>query len=277
MKWGIADRSAYKAIQMEKEWQQTGEVDQLSLAEALSLSERAINWAPKHPDYLDLNARMLIMNYLFTRQPSVAESARQQLLDSRQIRPAWPGNWATYIELKHHLGEADPELSGAIVEAASYGPWEPALVQAITRAGTATYGTLTPEAQDVVVSTISRGLSSPVARLPVRTRVLVEREAQGWTTELVQQLIGLLIEESWTRKSKLARSQLALTLWPLMSRSQKDSITIHLAVAIQGEEGSQVLRALRPSSQLIAVCTQLPRTQQYQRLCSRALKQKTRL
>ncbi|MBT5442678.1 MAG: hypothetical protein HOK91_07805 [Gammaproteobacteria bacterium] len=266
---GIADGHAYDAKQLEKQWKKQDNFSQAVLADAITLSEAAVHWAPDHPDYLDQLSRYLTLRYLIDKDQGTAERVRALLLHARTIRPGWPGNWAAYIDIKHYTGKADADLGNAIVQGAHFGPWDPATIQAITQAGTANWKVLTPEAKNVVSQTIKRGLASPVPGLPMRTAKLTERGVSGWTIEFTQALTQTLVDEEWRRANAGAYIRLTLTLWPLLSNQQGDLLLVKM---MSKSSANNLLKLARDSGRLAFICPRLPRTPRFNKLCASALK-----
>jgi len=74
---GIADGHAYDAKQLEKQWKKQDNFSQAVLADAITLSEAAVHWAPDHPDYLDQLSRYLTLRYLIDKDQGTAERVRR--------------------------------------------------------------------------------------------------------------------------------------------------------------------------------------------------------
>lgn len=267
---GIADGYGHDAKQLESRLKEEDFEHTDDLNKAINLSRTAVDWAPTHPDYRDLLARLLTIRYIIDNRPATADEAKTHLLTSRSARPESARNWSAFANLKHQMGEADDEFSAAIVAATRLGPWEADTLQTVTRVGVANYRSLSAEAQSAVVDNIIRGLASKTRRLPNRIADLTVQEAQGWTVDLVQALTGALIGESWEPHSMLAKTQLSMAFWPVLSADQKDNLAVKIAAASSGSYGAAILDQLAKSGNLPYLCPRLPRVERVRRICARA-------
>lgn len=266
--WGVADRYSYEARQIEKQWKKE-RVTRDSLAAAITKAEKAVEWAPDNPSYRDQLAHFLTMQYLLDRQANIAEVAKKHLLHSRSIRPKSPDNWASYIELKHYLGEADQELSNAIINAVAAGPWEPSVLQAVTTAGVTHFETLTEPAQSATVDNIQRGLTSSIPGMPSQTLGIIESAAARWTLPFTEHVIDMLVNEPWQFRSEPAKTKLSLLLWPLLAERQRGFLMTKIAGALESQRGNALIREVGASGQLPLICLYLPRIPKFDRPCAR--------
>ena len=266
--WGVADRYSYEARQIEKLWKEE-RVTRNSLAAAITEAKNAVEWAPDNPSYRDQLAHFLTMQYLMDRQADTAEQAKKHLLHSRSIRPKSPDNWASYIELKHYLGEADQALSEAITNAVAAGPWEPSVLQAVTTAGVTHFEALTSPAQSATIENIQRGLTSNIPRMPTKIVDVIEGAAAEWTVPFTEQLIDLLVNEPWQFRSEPAKTKLSLLFWPLLGERQRGILMAKIAGALESQRGNALIREVGASGQLPLICLYLPRIPKFARPCAR--------
>ncbi|MBT4161653.1 MAG: hypothetical protein HOC70_04960 [Gammaproteobacteria bacterium] len=269
--WGIADRYAYDARQLEKQWKKNDNFSQAVLQEAITGTKSAVKRAPDHPEYRDQLARLLILQLLMDRKPSVGEEAKEHLLHSRKIRPYWGSNWASHAELKHYLREIDDDLFQAIEKATRHGPWEAAVLQAITRVGVANYSSLPVSTQGTVIANIDRGLKSPVPSMPARILVVMEQEYKGWTLEFTSALAEMLTTGNWVRRSYAVNIKLSYRLWPLLTQAQRKLIVTQTVTAIVDSNGTGLLNLTKRAGKLTMICPRLPREDRFRRICRKAL------
>lgn len=266
--WGVADRYSYEARQIEKLWKEE-RVTRDSLAAAITEAKNAVEWAPDNSSYRDQLAHFLTMRYLMDRRADTAEQAKKHLLQSRSIRPKSPDNWASYIELKHYLGEADQALSEAITNAVAAGPWEPSVLQAVTTAGVTHFEALTSPAQSATIENIQRGLTSNIPRMPTKIVDVIEGAAAEWTVPFTEQLIDLLVNEPWQFRSEPAKTKLSLLFWPLLGERQRSILMAKIAGALESQRGNALIREVGASGQLPLICLYLPRIPKFARPCAR--------
>lgn len=267
LSYGIADRYAYDAKQIEKSWGEKDGFNRETLQTAIDKTETALNWHPNHPDYLDRSARLLLLDHIYTKNRATVELARTRLMTSRIIRPGWPGNWAVYLDLKDRMKESDQGLSNAIIESARIGPWEPSTLQAVTRVGVANYKSLSVTAKRAVDQSIQNGLDSRVPGLPNAINKLITQEADNWTLELTQSMIEILTTGDWSPSSTGAKTALSLTLWPLANSLEKHVMVVNIAGAVTNHRGDSLLRQVRAAGKLHLLCPRLPRMARFDRQC----------
>ena len=272
---GVADRYAYQSKEIIEQWQRGSSFDRESLGEALALADRALAWAPDHPDYLDRGARLLMYQARIADDPAGLEQARAHLLHSRNLRPTWPGNWALYIELKDLLHEVDKDLSDSLVRAGQVSAWDPALLQAMTTVGVSHLAGLSPAARQAVLEGVIRGLKSPVGPLPSRMVELLQLSAQGWTIALTRKLSAFLVDNDWRTADAAAYTKLGLILWPLLQPTEKQIIASKIADAVRvgGNRVVQVIKADASAGAALQICIHLPGGRQLHRICKNPLAQ----
>lgn len=265
LKHGLADRHAHNAKQLEKAWREQGNVDHQSLLDALAHLEDALELAPTHPEYLDHSARLLTLKYIFTKDEADAGLARARISASREVRPRWPGNWAAEIQLMIQDDSPPEAISVAIENTMRYGPFDPAAIQAVVRAGTIDFASLSEPAQAATLQAIKNGLNSRVTGLPNRTVQLAGFNRTSWPPELATAQMTLLIEKPWHPDSYAARLELVLLSWPFADNQQRNQAAAQIAVAIN--EQGRLLRQLRGYHHLPSLCPRLPRTEPIRKLC----------
>ena len=266
---GVADYHAYQSKEMIEQWQRGSSFNQESLGEALTLAGKALAWAPKHPDYLDRMALLLIYQAPIANDPARLEQARAHLLHSRNIRPGWPGNQALYIRLKSLLGEIDKDLSDSLVRAGEIGPWDPSVLQAMAAVGVKHLAQLTPAARQAVREGVIRGLRSPVRHLAPRMTELLRLNVQGWTPELTREVSTFLATGNWRARNAVAFTKLGLLLWPLLQPTEQQAIAAKIAAAVR-TRGNRVVRVIRTDASAKAalhICVHLPRERQPRGFC----------
>ena len=278
LSWGLADRYAFDAAKFLKAWQGGKELTTVDLEAALTQTRKAINWAPDHPDYRDQMAQLLLITYQVSKNRDHIEEARNHLLHSRSVRPYWPKNWAAYTELKQYLGEVDADMQAALRAATQYGPWEARVLQIVTKIGVANFSSLDAETQQAVMGNIKRGLESPVRGVPRRIASHIEEGVSGWTLGFTTALLVHLSETDWQRRSFDVKTDLALLLWPLSTKSQQEKLTVQIVTAITNGGGNRLLKKVTDSGQLLQICPRLPREQRYRNLCNnnKTIKQQAR-
>ena len=269
LNWGLADRNAHQAARLMKQWRTGETANAATLAEAIRLTRLAVSQAGDNPDYRDQLATLLTRPFLLERSPELGLEAKQHLLHSRQIRPCWGKNWATYVELKHYLKEVDDDLFKAIEQATRCGPFEPAVLQSVTLVGVAHFGDLPSVTQQAVITNIGRGLDSLTGGLPSRTLKLTEQGYASWTLPFTERLIHLLAEKNWQPRSFTAKTRLALRLWPLMTQAQKHLIIPRMAAAVASSRNNRLLNLIRAEGKLAIICPYLPRNKTQRRYCGK--------
>ncbi len=268
--WGIADRNYYNARLVMDSWRDGISLTDENLAAALEYSDRAVRLAPSHPVYRDQLARLLTLRYLRTKQPADLETAESHLIASRSVRPASATNWSYYIDLLHFSDRNGPELGTAIIAGVNSGPWEPLMLQAVSRAGVAALPTLNESAQQAVTENVLRGLVSPIPQLPVRTASQVLEHAQGWTPGFVDALANHLSANWSTSGSAMfANTRLSLVLWPILTTQHRQLVRVQLANAILTSKDRRIFKAIVDENKLPIVCPYLPRKQPYIRHCKK--------
>jgi len=264
----MADRAAYAANKVIEQWENSENRPRDMLTVAVDGTREAVVRAPNNPAYRDQLAKLLIYQFILDDDRSLGKEAKQHLLHSRSIRPQWPGNWAAYIELKYFLDETDPDLYKAIVQATNYGPWEPAVLQTVTRVGIARFKSMTPEAQTAVIANIQRGLTSRVRRVPDRIVSIMKQEVKGWTVALTQQIIIHLVSEAWPTHAHAAHVRLVLMWWPLLNSTQRQVLSIRMADAVSQSRGSTLIMQVKKAGRLPQLCPMLPR-KRFQPFCTK--------
>ena len=102
--------------------------------------QRALQWFPANPDYLDLAGQL---RELSANQPGVVGAERRALLHAAadyyrraiSVRPLWPYSWASLLGVKDRLGEVDGEFHLALARSDELGPWEPQVQLQLLEAG----------------------------------------------------------------------------------------------------------------------------------------------
>lgn len=170
--WGVADIAAFRARVWVEAWShqvqqaavkgQAYDPDPDDWEAARAAGERAVRLAPLSADYREGLARVYASRYLSTADGAAIalpfqEQALQQYRESIRLRPTWPYSYIALAQTLSRMNRFDAEFDRSLHMAIHYGPWEPAIMLAMTDMALDDLPRLSPEARQLVLDTLRRG------------------------------------------------------------------------------------------------------------------------
>ena len=266
--FGTADEFAAEARSVLRTLQRTGQFDPVQLDRGIEFNELAVQRAPDHAGYRAQLAQLLTIKFLLVRDKGIATDALDHIDHGLQISPRSIDNWVAMAELKHYLNEPDSELSEAILQATTHGPWEARVLQGITRAGVPHFQDLSQQAQVALMRNISRGFRSPIEGVPDRMPIIIREASSEWTLEFTKQLKHMLVTDEWLPHVAHVFAQQAFMIWPLLDTHERRVVVTRTAAALTERSDRRIIMLLRQSQNLSMICPYLPRKRRLQKLCS---------
>lgn len=170
--WGLADLAAFRARAWVEAWghlaqqatvkQQAYDPLPQDWEEARADGERAVRLAPFSADYREGLARVYASRYLSTEDGAAIalpfqERAVAQYRESIRLRPTWPYSYIALAQTLARMNRFDAEFEYSLRMALHYGPWEPAIMLAMTDMALDDLPRLSPAARQLVLDTVLRG------------------------------------------------------------------------------------------------------------------------
>ncbi|MGH1373377.1 MAG: hypothetical protein ACRBBW_15160 [Cellvibrionaceae bacterium] len=147
----LADINAHQATRLERRWEQSGSVPNLSqLMAARASLEFAEQLSFDHPDYLQALGRLSSWHFFVEGVAPSDVETRKGLTSFRAaltVRPYWAYGWSELLLLKAQLGEVDEEFSSAFDAVLSTGVSEPKALLNLVNAGLGSWSLLEEDQQ----------------------------------------------------------------------------------------------------------------------------------
>ena len=269
LRWGLADWHADIAYVEMQGWAKEGVTEESwNLVHDEMIA--ALQLDPTHPTYLHRLGRLSIVRMSMKRDQK-AELGREgldYLERSLQVRNQWPLTWSSLAMLKHRLGEHDARFNEAIVNATTYGPWEPGVHAQITGVGVGAWNDLSEVARTALMGNIDRGLRSPVSGAPGAVVGAIRSNIPGMDVDFVRRLGALLVEVEWLARSRSALADLSLSFWDVFSLAQRRILAVKIADVAARSRNTRLLERLEDEGRMSIICPLLPRNQKFVRFCS---------
>lgn len=264
-KWGLADYYAEQSYQTLVSWR-TDELTLDSWAEAHDALRRALELDPMHPTY---HHRMGRLYHLRLRMEPLQRDewgalAKQHFHESLAVRPYWPLTWANLALVKRDLAEFDNEMVEALVNAATYGPWEPGVHEMLAEVGLPYLAAFSGDAKAAITGSIARGLRSPVPRAPRAVLEKLKQYQASIDQDLAAALESMLVSEEWTDAKEILFTEVSLMLWNEWSPAGRRALMDNI---MGSTDRLPVLNLVSRYGKLGMVCPRLPRDNKFQRFC----------